>query len=76
MGAVVRNEKGELMGAFAQPIFGNFSPLVTELMSLKSGIKFVLEAGIIPTIVEVDSLEEANLINTEECRWSEVGVLV
>lgn len=41
LGATLRNETGELMGAYAQPIVGSFSLLVTELMALKAGMCFV-----------------------------------
>ncbi|PRQ25105.1 putative ribonuclease H-like domain-containing protein [Rosa chinensis] len=64
------------MGAFAQPIFGSFSPLATELLALKAGLWFAFEMRILPLVVEVDSTEVARLVNTLNQSWGEEGFLI
>lgn len=76
LGAVLRNENGDLMGACAFPIFGNFSPFVTELLALKAGLQFALGTRTLPILVETDCSEAVRLVNsTDYCR-AEEGVLI
>lgn len=76
IGAVIRNEKGDLMAAFASPRWGSFSPLTTELLAIKEGIIFAMATGLTPFMVEVDCLKAANLVNSLDFCWSENGALV
>lgn len=64
------------MGACASPIFGNLSPLVPELLALKAGHQFSLDARILPILVETDCSEAVRLVNCTDHCWSEEGVLV
>lgn len=75
-GAVIRNDKGELMGASAQCVLGSFSILATELMAVKAGLCFAIDMGLIPTMVEVDSSEVAYLVNSSDQCWAEERFLV
>ena len=45
-GAVIRNDKGEFMGASAQCVLGSFSILATELMAVKAGLCFAIDMGL------------------------------
>lgn len=76
LGAVLRNEYGDLMGACAFPIFGNFSPLVTELLALKAGLQFALDTRTLPILVETDCSEAVRLVNSTDHCWAEEGVLI
>ncbi|KAL6219801.1 hypothetical protein ACLB2K_007560 [Fragaria x ananassa] len=66
LGVVIRNEKGELMGASAQEVVGTFSPLVTELMALKTGLCFAIDLRTLPMVVEMDCTEAVCLINASD----------
>lgn len=48
LGAVIRSERDELMGAYVVPLQGSFRVLVTELIALKVAILFALDSGTFP----------------------------
>ncbi|KAL6217594.1 hypothetical protein ACLB2K_010811 [Fragaria x ananassa] len=75
-GAVIRNEKGELMRASAQQVVGTFSPLVTELMALKAGLCFAIDLRTLPMVVALDCTEAVRLINASDTCIAGEGFLV
>ena len=62
-GGVIRDDKGDLIGAFAEPLHSLLSPLATELSALRGGMVFAARIGVAPVTVETDSIEATRLVN-------------
>ncbi|GMN74812.1 hypothetical protein TIFTF001_052466, partial [Ficus carica] len=43
IGAVIRDEKGSILGAMARSVGGSFSPFVAECLALREGLRFAKE---------------------------------
>ncbi|BFG41108.1 hypothetical protein CerSpe_273820 [Prunus speciosa] len=75
-GVIVRDSQGNLVGALAMRAPSRTSVLATELYALKTGISFVLDASLVPLVIESDSLLAVNMVNCdEECLAAEGGLV-
>lgn len=67
---MVQNKYGELMSTIDMPLVGFFSPLATEIMSLRAGLQFTTDAAILPVLAEMDCLELVNLVYLKDRCWA------
>ncbi|CAL9019809.1 unnamed protein product, partial [Prunus brigantina] len=66
IGAVVRNDKGEVMAAMALPLATATSPKYAEIMALHFGIKFTRDASFSSILIEFDSQGVVNDVKKDE----------
>ncbi|ONI15824.1 hypothetical protein PRUPE_3G063400 [Prunus persica] len=76
IGAVIRNEKGEVMVATALPLHTATSPKHAEIMALQFGLNFAWDAGFSSILVESDSQTVVNNLNTDEESFAPKGHLI
>ncbi|XP_034207191.1 uncharacterized protein LOC117621041 [Prunus dulcis] len=76
IGAVIRNEKGEVMVATALPLHTATSPKHAEIMALQFGLNFAWDAGFSSILVESDSQAVVNNLNTDEESFAPKGHLI
>ena len=56
LGRVIRDDKGEVLGAFSRRILGNFEIAMAECLVIHVGLVFALERGLHPQEIESDTL--------------------
>ncbi|KAI5337026.1 hypothetical protein L3X38_016295 [Prunus dulcis] len=76
IGAVIRNEKGEVMVATALPLHTATSPKHAEIMAPQFGLNFAWDAGFSSILVESDSQAVVNNLNTDEESFAPKGHLI
>ncbi|XP_020417817.1 uncharacterized protein LOC18779081 [Prunus persica] len=77
IGAVVRNDKGEVMAAMALPLASATSSKHAEIMAFLFGMKFARDAGCSSILIESDSQGVVNDVKKdEEESWASDGHLI
>ncbi|CAL8160745.1 unnamed protein product [Prunus armeniaca] len=77
IGAVVRNDKGEVMEAMALPLANATSSKHAEIMALLFGMKFARDAGFSYILIDSDSQRVVNDVKKdEEESWALDGHLI
>ncbi|KAK3198328.1 hypothetical protein Dsin_021743 [Dipteronia sinensis] len=66
---------GQVMGTTAQRMGVSLSPKVAEAMTILKGIEFTVESGLVPVLVESDSLGVVTLINSGTPNLAEIGLI-
>ncbi|PON85644.1 Ribonuclease H-like domain containing protein [Trema orientale] len=62
MGAVIRDHNGVVLAACFSRFFGNFSAKDAELIAIREGLRFAIDAGLSPSCVESDALKIVSAI--------------
>ncbi|PON87267.1 Ribonuclease H-like domain containing protein [Trema orientale] len=62
VGAVIRDYKGDVMGAMAKRIKGSFDPYIAECFAIREGLAFAKESFLHVRMVETDSLRVVNAL--------------
>lgn len=76
VGVVVCDSCGVLSGAVAMRALGLVSVLATELYTTKTGLSLALDASFDALLLEWDSLQSVNLVNSnDECFVEEGGLM-
>ncbi|PRQ16242.1 putative ribonuclease H-like domain, reverse transcriptase zinc-binding domain-containing protein [Rosa chinensis] len=78
LGAVLRNENGDLLIAVSKGMTGGFSVKATELYAAVLGFQTIIQAGFQSTqiILEMDALGVISDLNAADINWSIEGALV
>ncbi|KAK3224148.1 hypothetical protein Dsin_011173 [Dipteronia sinensis] len=61
LGTVIRDHMGFVMASSAQRVEANFTPQIAEAMAISRGLKFAVDSGLFPIMVESDALEIVKL---------------
>ncbi|GMN20887.1 hypothetical protein TIFTF001_039966 [Ficus carica] len=66
-GAVIRDEKGRILGAMEKSVEGTFSPFLAECIALREGLMMAKEFESVTLVVETDAINVVSAIsdNTE-----------
>ncbi|KAL5768514.1 hypothetical protein ACOSP7_015060 [Xanthoceras sorbifolium] len=75
LGVVIRNGSGEVMLSASRTIDAGLEPSLAKAMAMLIGMKLAVEAGLLPTVVESDSLSIVNLIFAGLSIRSEIGLI-
>ncbi|KAK3221600.1 hypothetical protein Dsin_008625 [Dipteronia sinensis] len=75
VGAIIRNHQGHVMGSTSQRLEATFSPKEAEAMAILRGIEFAVGSGLMPVVIESDSLGVVNLINLGAPNLMEIGLI-
>ncbi|GMN40729.1 hypothetical protein TIFTF001_009947 [Ficus carica] len=67
IGAVIRDEKGRILGAMAKSVEGTFSPFLAECIALREGLMMAKELESVTIVVETDAINVVSAVsdNTE-----------
>ncbi|GMN68764.1 hypothetical protein TIFTF001_037815 [Ficus carica] len=67
IGAVIRDEKGRILGAMAKSVEGTFSPFLAECIALREGLMMAKELESFTLVVETDAINVVSAVsdNTE-----------
>ncbi|GMN35433.1 hypothetical protein TIFTF001_048455, partial [Ficus carica] len=67
IGAVIRDEKGRILGAMAKSVEGTFSPFLDECIALREGLMMAKELESVTLVVETDAINVVSAVsdNTE-----------
>lgn len=76
VGAIIRNEGGEMVMAAGHRIMMRLSPLAAEIFAIKLALDLVVERRLSSVMVESDCLEAVRLINAEDDCCASEGVVV
>ncbi|PRQ40144.1 putative ribonuclease H-like domain, reverse transcriptase zinc-binding domain-containing protein [Rosa chinensis] len=77
LGAMLRNDRGEMMLAVSKGMQGRFTPKATELFAAILGLQACIEAGFQSSLMlEMDALEVIRDLPEEEDNMSMEGVLI
>ncbi|KAK2642149.1 hypothetical protein Ddye_023912 [Dipteronia dyeriana] len=76
VGIVVRNHSGLMMGSSSQNIVAFFSPQVAEAMAILRGIRFAVDSGLLPAVVESDAKAVVELVNGGVGPLADIGSVV
>ncbi|KAK3205121.1 hypothetical protein Dsin_019167 [Dipteronia sinensis] len=55
VGIVIRNLNGQVLASSAQKFAACFFPSVAEASAILKGLRFVVDAGLLPTVLESDA---------------------
>ncbi|KAK2649436.1 hypothetical protein Ddye_016925 [Dipteronia dyeriana] len=76
LGIIIHDGGGEVLACRAVPILADFSPVISEALAILHGLRFALEIGRVPCLVETDSLVIINLLRNDVMPFAEVGLIV
>ncbi|PRQ37402.1 putative ribonuclease H-like domain, reverse transcriptase zinc-binding domain-containing protein [Rosa chinensis] len=76
LGAVIRNELGELVGALAVPFAATLKPSAVEALALQEGLRYSRLLGIRNLEVEGDALCIINSLSQTENDLTEIGAVL
>ena len=76
VGAIIRNEGGEMVMAACHRIMMPLSPLAAEIFAIKLALNLVFERRLSSVMVERDCVEAVRLINAEDDCCASEGVVV
>ena len=76
LGMVVRNHLGRVMASRAQHVVGIFSPHVVKAMGILRGIRFAMDSGLVPLVMESDALNVVSMINDSSPISSDVCIII
>ncbi|PON32968.1 hypothetical protein TorRG33x02_355700, partial [Trema orientale] len=63
-GIVIRNDRGDVIGAKSSKIMGRFNPLMAELCTIQEGLLFAIEIDVCLNSVENDSVNAVTMLNS------------
>lgn len=76
VGAIIRNEVGELVGADGQRLGRRLSLLAAELFAIKHALEMAVERRLRSVVIETDCMEAVYMINSAEICLAAEGVVV
>ncbi|XVF48478.1 hypothetical protein PTKIN_Ptkin03bG0193500 [Pterospermum kingtungense] len=76
VGVVIRNDMGEVMGAFSGPIKFASGPQLVEALATVTALEFVRDMGFQRIILEVDSVGIINQLSSTCQDLSDIGVVL
>ncbi|KAK3223096.1 hypothetical protein Dsin_010121 [Dipteronia sinensis] len=68
--------RGDVMGCSSQSTITNFSPQIAEAYAILRGIRFAMDAGLLPAEVEPDAKTIVYLIIADAPPLAEVGIVI
>lgn len=74
-GAIIRDETGAMIGTMC-PSRSYNNPLVAEAFGLLLAVQFYKDVGLKEFIIEGDSLQVVNLLQSMDTNWSQAGFLI
>ena len=75
IGAVLRDEKGIILGAVAKSLEGSFSPFLAECIALREGLIFAKDLNLGPIVVETDAINVVTAVG-DNCELSIEGPIL
>lgn len=76
IGVLVRNSAGDVMAASTFQVLFLGDVEFVEAITVQKGIQFATDIGLVPAIIESDSLNVVNLIGNKITNKCEVGWLI
>ncbi|KAK0581771.1 hypothetical protein LWI29_017729 [Acer saccharum] len=76
LGLIIRDSGGQVRLAVAQNLVAMVSPLVAEALAVRNGIHLACEAGFVPFLLEIDSLQVVNMVQKGLHSDAEVGPII
>ncbi|KAK2638130.1 hypothetical protein Ddye_025925 [Dipteronia dyeriana] len=76
VGIVFRDLNGQPVGSSAQNIEACFSPSIAEAVAILRGLRFVVDAGLLPIVLESDTKWVVDLVNSDNKSNSDIGIIV
>ncbi|KAK3206178.1 hypothetical protein Dsin_020224 [Dipteronia sinensis] len=76
LGIMVQNHDGLVMVSSIQSIMACFSPQVAEATALLHGIRFVIDASLLPALVESDAKSVVDLVKAGLAPQSDIGTII
>ena len=76
LGAVVKNNKGEIMIASAKGEIALDNVALAEALAIQEGIMIAKSVGLWPLKIEADTLTIVNLLRRKFCFDTEIGLIV
>ena len=75
IGAVLRDEKGIILGAVAKSVEGSFSPFLAECIALREGLIFTKDLNLGPIVVDTDAFNVVTVVG-DNCALSMEGPIL
>ncbi|KAK0589233.1 hypothetical protein LWI29_011334 [Acer saccharum] len=63
-GIIIQDHKGHIMAASSQKLHAMFSPQIAEARTIRQGLQFAKESGLVPSFLESDVLSVIQLISS------------
>lgn len=76
VGAVIRNDFGELVGAYGRRLGRRLSPLAAKLFAIKHALELAVERRLRSVVIETDCMEAVHMINSTDICLAAKGVVV
>ncbi|KAL5740194.1 hypothetical protein ACOSQ2_029374 [Xanthoceras sorbifolium] len=72
LGIICRDHSGSVLAASAQKLIAGYSVFIAEALAVLRGLQFALASGLLPVVLETDSLDVAFVINNPSSYFSKV----
>ncbi|KAK2635434.1 hypothetical protein Ddye_030226 [Dipteronia dyeriana] len=76
IGAIIRDHEGMVLASCAQVIQLNYSPVLAEAIAILKGLRFAVESGIWPCMIESDAQVVVSMINSDLLPLDEIGLVI
>ncbi|KAK2636594.1 hypothetical protein Ddye_031386 [Dipteronia dyeriana] len=76
VGAIEHNEEGQVLASSVQSFTAGFSPPVAEATGILRGLRFAIDFGLLPTVLESDGQWVVDLINSNQTAYAVIGVII
>ncbi|KAL5774707.1 hypothetical protein ACOSP7_012264 [Xanthoceras sorbifolium] len=76
LGIILSDHSDSVLAASVQKLAAGYSVIVTEALAVLKGLQIALASGLLPAILETDSLDVATAINNPSVYSSEVGLII
>ncbi|KAK3194307.1 hypothetical protein Dsin_025617 [Dipteronia sinensis] len=73
VGVIIRNYRGEVYASFTQRILACFSPPVAEATAILRGLRFAIDSGLLPVVLESDAKWVVDLINSDDSNNADIA---
>jgi hypothetical protein len=74
--SIIHDDGGHVWVSSAQKFVFGFSPLMAKALAILRGLHLAVDYGLLPTVLESDAKSVVDLINSDSCSFTDIGVIV
>ncbi|KAK2659188.1 hypothetical protein Ddye_005721 [Dipteronia dyeriana] len=76
LGAIIRDFNGQMMASAVQKMVAGFFLQVAEATAILRVIRFAVDSGLLPAVIESDNKAVVDLINSDCCSCTDIRVVI